>query len=943
MHPRFPKRTARAAAVALSAAGLLILLASISIGLLLAEPTAATPTLSAGPLASRPAAAPPPVDKPGERDDWFYTQRTAGTNRSFTLDDASVARSQAAREVLAMRQASHVFSAGPAGFDGAWSNVGPDPIASSSRAYSGRVSALAVRSSPPYTIYLGAAQGGLWVSSTLTAGWVSRSDTLPTQAMGAIALAPSNEDIVYVGTGEGAFSGDSYFGDGLYRSDDGGRSFRHVSGDAIVQTSISRVLVDPADPDHVFIATLRGVAGNRSVAPAGSTPYGVWESRDGGISWTPLYTTQTNRGATDLVMDPLNPQVLLASFWMQGIVKTVDGGQTWYPAMTGLPANADWADTTARSRIALGLSHPAPDAPAVVYAGFNWADNTGRPPNAATVWKSTDAGETWTETTRGVVRGYCGGQCWYDNEIVVDGTDPDIVYALGVWNYGTGSGGVFRSMDGGQNWVDIGYGQHPDFHAAALRRDKPEYIVIGNDGGVWSSSTRGGRLAGEPYTATEWANLNGVVSRDGVTGYGIMSAQYVGISQHPSDPETLFGGTQDNGTHRRLGPGNGNAWRIIQGGDGGQTLVDPYEPRWVYGTNYNISPYRFSDGGQVGSAVYIETGITTSDRSAFYIPFTMDPEETNRLYLGSFRLYRTDNRGDQWQAISGDLTSGCTSSLQSPTSYSCVITAIGPTAGSPAVYVGTGDGRVHITTNAYVDEPSWQRMDKSPLPARPVTNFAVDRSDYRLAYVSYGGFNGGTPAQPGHVFKTTDGGQTWTNISGDLPDAPVNSVLLDASNPDTLVCWHRRRPTRDRGRWRHLGAPGHRLPRRGSLAAGPEPLHPPDRGRHPRPGSLDPAGRGHGAAGPAGAGMAVGGPGRPGQPADLHPAGAKCGQRAGHRRNGPQSGAGQDGLRFRHRRRRRVRGRRGLGRSDRARKRHAADGLHRARRRGHRRRVGDRQ
>ena len=335
------------------------------------------------------------MDKPGERDDWFYTQRTAGTNRSFTLDDASVARSQAAREVLAMRQASHVFSAGPAGFDGAWSNVGPDPIASSSRAYSGRVSALAVRSSPPYTIYLGAAQGGLWVSSTLTAGWVSRSDTLPTQAMGAIALAPSNEDIVYVGTGEGAFSGDSYFGDGLYRSDDGGRSFRHVSGDAIVETSISRVLVDPVDPDHVFIATLRGVSGNRSVAPSGSTPYGVWESRDGGISWTPLYTTQTNRGATDLVMDPLNPQVLLASFWMQGIVKTVDGGQNWYPAMTGLPANADWADTTARSRIALGLSHPSPDAPAVVYAGFNWADTSGRP-NAATVWKSTDAGETGT-------------------------------------------------------------------------------------------------------------------------------------------------------------------------------------------------------------------------------------------------------------------------------------------------------------------------------------------------------------------------------------------------------------------------------------------------------------------------------------------------------------------------------------------------------------------
>ena len=429
-----------------------------------------------------------------------------------------------------------------------------------------------------------------------------------------------------------------------------------------------------------------------------------------------------------------------------------------------------------------------------------------------------------------------------------------------------------------------------------------------------------------------------------MTGYGIMSAQYVGISQHPSDPETLFGGTQDNGTHRRLGPGNGNAWRIIQGGDGGQTLVDPYEPRWVYGTNYNISPYRFSDGGQVGSAVYIETGITTSDRSAFYIPFAMDPEETNRLYLGSFRLYRTDDRGDQWQAISGDLTSGCTSSLQSPTSYSCVITAIGPTAGSPAVYVGTGDGRVHVDHRRLRGvNRAGSAMDKSPLPARPVTNFAVDRSDYRLAYVSYGGFNGGTPAQPGHVFKTTDGGQTWTNISGDLPDAPVNSVVLDASNPDTLYVGTDVGPlvTEDGGAtWAPLGT-GFPV-----VAVWQLDLNPYTRqivaGTHGRavwtlrdaatelpalqvrawPSDI-----------PAGPGSLL-----------------TYTLQVRNVGNAPATGVtvrnpvpDKTSLRLGHRRRGGGRRRRRLGRSDRARERHAADGFHGARRRGHRRRVGDRQ
>ncbi len=813
-----PQRT-RLAVAGLVAAGLMTSALGLAAFGAHASPAPAHADRDAGPAPASQPERVPVVDKgdrrkketrrdhPELRDLWFYTARTAGTNPSFDILSAATARRRAAEAVLAMRAQPHTLAASPAAFDGAWRNVGPDPMASTSRAYSGRVQALAVRSSPPYTIYLGAAQGGVWVSSTLTAGWLPLSNQLPTQAIGDIALAPSNENIVYVGTGEGALSGDSYFGDGVYRSDDGGRSFRRVSGEAIVQSSVSKVVVDPTDPDHVYIATIRGVSGNRAVGGPGASPFGVWESRDGGASWLPrLTTTERLRGATDLVMDPQDPRTLLASFWMQGIVKTTDGGQTWRSAMTGLPANADWGSQSARSRIALGISRPDPARPAVVYAGFNWTTTAGQA-QPSTVWRSADAGETWAETSRQVVAGYCGGQCWYDNMILADPTNPDIVYALGVWNYGTSSGGVFRSMDGGRTWLDLGYGQHPDYHAAAVRRDRPEYLVVGNDGGVWSSTSRGGRLAGEPYTRTQWVNLNGRASSTAVDGTGLMTAQYVGIAQHPSNPGLIYGGTQDNGTHRRLAPSN--AFRIIQGGDGGQALVDPYEPRYVYGTYYNLSPYRFTDGASGGPGPDITTGIDTNDRSAFYVPFAMDPEQTHRLYIGSYRLYRTDNRGDQWQAISADLTSGCTSSAASPTGYGCVITAIGPQPGSGAVYVGTGDARLWLSTDATVAQPRWARVDKAPLPVRPVTSFAVDRSDYRRAYVAFGGFNGATPTQPGHVFATADGGRTWTDISANLPDAPVNSVVLDASEPDTLYVGTDVGPlvTRDRGRsWEPLGS-----------------------------------------------------------------------------------------------------------------------------------------
>lgn len=751
-------------------------------------------------------------DRPDERDDWFYARRTAG-DPDFTVAEAAAGRAVAADAVIAMKQRqSHSRLQGLQAFAGPWEAVGPDPIrqAWGSRilAMSGRIGALAVRSSPPHTIYLGGAQGGIWISSTLTNRWLPKTDQLPSLAIGAIALAPSNEDVIYVGTGEGALSGDSYYGNGILKSTDAGETFAHVSGSAFNQVSIARVAVDPTNPDHLFVATLRGRGGSRRVTPPNPTPYGIWESSDGGATWAPrLTTTSVANGGTDIIFDPLDPKVLYASFLSQNIVKSTDGGQSWRPIMAGFPVTASFASGV---RFPLEIGHVSAAVSATLYTGFSWTDTEGQG-HPSTVWKSVDEGASWVETNRQVVQGYCGGQCSYDNVIGVDPTDPNIVYALGQYDYGSSSGGVYRSMDGGANWVDIGYAQHPDYHAIAIRRDAPENIVIGNDGGVWRSSTRGGRLAAtDTITMNAWVNLNGRVDQEtgGVfANYGLQITQFSSIAQHPTRSDRLYGGTQDNGS--LVKDDAAHAWSDKAGGDGGQMLVDPSNPNIVYSTQFGIQLFRNSDGmqGDFGRAVAVTSGITASDRAEFYIPWIIDPDQTSRLYMGTYRVYRTDDHADHWQLISPDLTSGCRGAAPNG-GRGCVISALGVTGGGPAVYAGSEEGWIHVTTDATIVKPTWARVDKAPLPPRPVQSFAVDRSDYRLAYVAFGGFNAATPTLPGHVFMTADGGQTWSDISGNLVDVPVNSLVLDASDPQTLYAGTDVGPmvTHNRGQaWAPLG------------------------------------------------------------------------------------------------------------------------------------------
>jgi uncharacterized repeat protein (TIGR01451 family) len=671
-------------------------------------------------------------------------------------------------------------------------------------AVSGRIGALAIRKDG--TIILGAAQGGVWTYDASSGTWTSRLNDGDTQSVGALAVAPSNDKVVYMGSGEAALSGDSYYGDGIYRSSDGGLTWKHVSS-LFTGQAVSDIAIDPSNPNHLYASTIRGRGGSHRTTHPSDVKYGVWESTNGGASWNLRKGTSDElHGATDLVMDPGNPQVLWAAFWGDGIYRSTDGGHTWASALGNLPAGNFLEGGT---RFSLGISHPDGAAHATVYTGFDYFDSSDTY-HPSQVYKSTDDGATWTATATGsginTVANYCTTQCFYDNEVKPDPTNPDVVYVLGSYgyNFSPPSGGIFRSKDGGQTWQNLGYDLHPDFHAIAFQPGDTQHVAIGNDGGVWQSHDGGGRNgAADPLSAADWENLNGQVDPSTaalVKSTNLAISQFTSIATVPNVPGQYWGGTQDNGTLRKS---TVNArWFDQSSGDGGQVIVDqttpntvnPTVPAYVFGTYFDISPYRFnpSEANTFFGNEAIDGGIDMNDRAEFYVPWTQNRGDVNQMFLGTYRLYRTDNAeapsaGDvTWKPISGDLTSGCAGSAPNG-ARGCLISAVGLADGGDGVYVGTDEGWIQVSPDAVTsDNPTWKRSGAGQLPDRPVDQITVDRSNWRIAYAAYGGFNSATPRRSGHLFATTDGGKHWTDVSANLPDVPANSVVIDPSDSKTL-------------------------------------------------------------------------------------------------------------------------------------------------------------
>jgi photosystem II stability/assembly factor-like uncharacterized protein len=673
---------------------------------------------------------------------------------------------------------------------------------------SGRINAIAVKPDDANVILVGASTGGVWRSIDGGATFAPASDSQVDLSVGSIAFAPSNPSIVYAGMGD---IGNSYLGTGVLKSTDGGATWSRVSqvlgtdcaslpafntaGCLPAPAIAMNVLVDPGDPNRVYLTQYNYV----NTTTNGGFASGFYISTDGGVTWT-----KTLGGLPrDLVMHPTNPQILYLAMrrvdtgqQLPGLYKSIDAGQTWTRIYDSPYDTAYAASPTLRDiRVAV-----TPAAPENVYV---FAGKTISPANVR-VNVSTDGGAHWDASTSANVD---TAQFGYNTYIKVDPTNPSVIYVA--------TRDVYKSVDGGANWSSItknfflsggswdhyaptgtpqnphGSWSHPDQHCFAFVPGNSNSFYIGNDGGL-SKTTDGGATL---------TSLNATFTL----------SQFVGLVASPTNANLQVGGTQDNGTQARLAGGSGIGWTEFAEGDGGHPVINPVDSRAVLSTYVfgRIRRWQFSadgssrveKGGTASETTFGECDTSSpscSPRIAFYAPFTSNGVDAT-VYFGTWKLYVSPNFADTvnttvptWNAPGGttDLTKGgmvdCTATPK-PSQCSDVLNAIGVAhtaySSSQVIYTGSAQGRVMLSQDGGA---TWNDRT-SNLPPRTIESITVAPSDVSgaTAYVTLGGYGSG------HVWKTTNAGQSWSDLSGTnaatkLPNIATTALLLDPTTPGVI-------------------------------------------------------------------------------------------------------------------------------------------------------------
>ncbi|HXE51756.1 MAG TPA: autotransporter-associated beta strand repeat-containing protein [Tepidisphaeraceae bacterium] len=611
----------------------------------------------------------------------------------------------------------------------AWTPIGPASISHGqvpgNGLVSGRLAGVAGDPTNASVLYVAAAGGGVWKTVDGGASWTPLTDNQSTLFMGAIAVAKSNPNVIYAGTGEATNSFLSYYGRGVLKSTDGGTTWSLMGNSVFDRHTISQIAVDPTNANNLYVAVggggVNGVGGNT----------GVWKSTDGGGTWVNT-TTSISSGAqfSDVEMDPTNPQRLFCavnSGSLSGVYQTTNGATSWTLVAGGLPSGS----SVGNPRVAISASNPQ-----VVYASFDNPSNS----NAAGIWKSTDGGATWAQP--GTVPNYMGGQGWYDTTLIVDPTNSNIAYAGGQTSF-------IQTTDGGAHWTDISTGAtgnngpHADHHAIGF--DANGHLLDGDDGGVW-------RLDNATPGSILWTDLNS----------NLQITQFIGGDISPTDPNAALGGSQDNGTEQFSG---NSVWTLREGGDGGTVRIDKQNPSIVYheapiesfgATNFFR---RSADGGQTWTAAV--NGINALDPQNFYPPFAVDPTNGSHLVFGTNRVYETTNQGTNWAPISTPNTNGWTTSGN--------LDALAFSPSSPGTIYASAGGHLFVTTN---DGAAWTQHDATGVNGS-YAQILVDPSNAQTVYVVTSAF--GLP----HVLRSIDGGATWQNLSGNLPNLPTWSIALN--------------------------------------------------------------------------------------------------------------------------------------------------------------------
>ncbi|GII25757.1 WD40/YVTN/BNR-like repeat-containing protein [Planosporangium mesophilum] len=604
---------------------------------------------------------------------------------------------------------------------GAWRSVGPTNIG-------GRITSLALDPRRPDTVYAAAATGGVWVSHDAGQRFEQAWPADQTQAMGAVATAA--DGTLYAGTGEvnPGGGGITYEGTGLYASRDGGRSWRLLglrdSG------AIGAITIDPADPKRLFVA-----AAGSLYSPGGDR--GVYRSTDAGATWQRVLAGATPfTGATEVLLDPVDRNRLYAVMWDHrrepdlrsyggvgsGVYRSTDGGTTWTLLTGGLPGAAAGV-----GRIGLGQ---APSGPRRLYAIVNTASGPFEG-----FYGSEDGGDSWRRLPDNP--GLAGSQStfgWWFGKVWVDPDSPQHVHLAGV--------PLMTTKDGGRTWTADTTTVHADQHAMAWDPRRANRVYLGNDGGVYRSDTDGDggwvKAVHEPYT------------------------QFYSAAITPQDVTRISGGAQDNGSVRSW-PGPG--FTEYLGGDGEENQINPRDKNNVYACYQYGNCFWSTDGGD--TMTYFANNVAGTRRN-WFTPLVFDPRDPTVMYYGANVLSRSADGGRTWTAISGDLTGG---PGRDPvyTNYGTIST-IAPAGDGRTVYVGTDDGRVWVTRDAGAN---WTPL----LSGQPwVTRVVVDPAAPNRVYVTLSAYRAGSDTP--HVLGSLDGGRHFVDISGNLPQAPVNDLVI---------------------------------------------------------------------------------------------------------------------------------------------------------------------
>ncbi|MCU0303061.1 MAG: hypothetical protein MUC56_03240 [Thermoanaerobaculales bacterium] len=629
---------------------------------------------------------------------------------------------------------------------------------------SGRVTDFAVEPGKTQVIWVATASGGVWKTVNNGTTWTPVFDSEGSYSIGSLAMDPENFNKVWVGTGENNSQRSVAFGDGVYLTEDGGASWTNMG--LKESEHIGDIAIDPRDPDVVYVAAqgpLWRSGGER----------GLYKTTDGGATWERVLHISDDTGINEVHLDPRDPDVLYATAYQRrrhvwtlvnggpesGIWRSTDAGATWTELTSGLPE-------VDMGKIGMAVSPADPDA---IYAIIEAQRDEGG------VFKSTDRGATWKKASD-----YMSVSAQYYNELVADPVDVDTVYSMDTW--------LHRTVDGGKTWEKVGEdNKHVDNHAMWINPADTDHVVVGCDGGVYLSYDRGATwrfIANLPIT------------------------QFYRVSVDTSKPfYYVYGGTQDNnslgGPHRTLDESgiSNEDWFVTVGGDGYETVVDPTNPdivysQWQYG---GLVRYDRGSGELIDIQPQEEPG-EAAHRWNWDSPLMISPHSPTRLYYACQRVFRSDDRGDSWTAVSPDLSQAidrdtlpvfgriqsidAVAKNQSTSHYGNIVALSESPLVEGLLYVGTDDGLIQVTEDGGA---SWRRIADFPGVPKLSYAFRVEASlhDADTVYAVFNNVKAGD-FKP-YVLVSRDRGASWTSIAGDLPErGPAYSLIQDHVKPELL-------------------------------------------------------------------------------------------------------------------------------------------------------------